>query len=382
MANSNNGVSKEINFSTEIFNRIASAYTDHNIIISPLLLEATLALLYLGSDGSTAEELKQLLQLSRFSSNSKMANYFEASLAAATQQNDTKIFLSIQILLNENLQVAEEFQTVAKKYFQTATATVDMKSEKNIRGQLNESVNKICKPSGTSLLSVLTAENAVNSLLFITACFQNKWFLPFSAYRSGIYDFYINGLEPKEVPMLFDDDMFVKFAEFRELDARAIELPFEHDDELAMLLVLPNKRDGLTGLLEQLKTKNLVELTECMQMESVQILLPKFNIDFECSLRTILQKMGLGTIFSNTANFKNLVNENCTEQLSFTDLFHEVSIAVNESGSDTSPVATNKPIVISNSIDSRQKFFRADHPFFFAVTNRDVTYFAGQVIKF
>jgi len=39
-----------------------------------------------------------------------------------------------------------------------------------------------------------------------------------------------------------------------------------------------------------------------------------------------------------------------------------------------------KPIVISNS--SRQKFFRADHPFFFAIRGLNVTHFMGHVVSF
>lgn len=39
-----------------------------------------------------------------------------------------------------------------------------------------------------------------------------------------------------------------------------------------------------------------------------------------------------------------------------------------------------KPIVISNS--SRQKFFRADHPFFFAIRSENVTYLMGHVVEF
>jgi len=39
-----------------------------------------------------------------------------------------------------------------------------------------------------------------------------------------------------------------------------------------------------------------------------------------------------------------------------------------------------KPIVISSS--SRQKFFRADHPFFFAIRSENVTYLMGHVVEF
>ncbi|XP_065358157.1 serine protease inhibitor 42Dd [Calliphora vicina] len=384
---SSNNNSYETNFGLELFTNLllqtndsnAEACDEGNICISPFLLEALLSLVYLGSDGKTAEELKEKLQLQRFPNNGKMANYFAGNLAIVTQESiDTQLEMCSRILVNDNYELDSQFKKISENYFLTLSQQLKFEDKEEVLKVIRNSIEKSLKRCS----NLRIAENA-KALLVLAANFKNKWFLPFSAYRSGLYDFHVTGESIKSIPMMLDNEMMVKFVELKELDARVVELPYEHDDELSMLLILPNKRDGLRELELKLKEVNLSQVTEQMQMESVQLLLPKFKIDFECSLKQILEKMGFSLMFGEESNFKNLLAPNSASNvLPFSDVWHKACIEVHESGSEPAKVEATKPIVISNSIDSRQKFFRADHPFFFAIRNREATFFVGHVKKF
>lgn len=289
------GIPKELKLGAEIFYSVASTATDENVIVSPLLLEATLALLFLGSDGATAEELQRLLDLKkRFASNAKMANFYAGELNAATTDPDTCIQLQNRLLIQPSAgtQIADDFQKIAQTYFHATAECVDLQQTEKLRRYISDNI-LASLGGGNWQQQKLTggAELPQSLLLLLAARLQSKWFLPFSAYRTGLYEFHSHAA--KSVPMLFDDDMFVKYAELRELNARAIELPYEHDEELAMLLILPNQRDvtALTELESQLRSLDLGMLQQRMQMESVQVLVPKFSIDFECSLRQALKQV-------------------------------------------------------------------------------------------
>ncbi|XP_073823986.1 serpin 31A [Musca autumnalis] len=378
-ANNNNF---ETNFGLDIFTNLLNGCGNDNLIISPFLIESLLALLYLGSDGKTAEELKAKLQLQRFPNNAKMASYFAGNLAAITQTSpDTQLEMCAKIFIDEQNDLDVEFQKIAYKYFLTQAEKQKLTNAgKNVEDLVKSCLQSVLKKSTTNFHFT---ENNCKALLLMAANFRNKWFLPFSAYRSGLYDFHVSSDCVKSIPMMLDNEMFVKFVELKEMDARAVELPYEHDDEISMLLILPNKRDGLAELEEKLKEVNLSSISEQMQMESVQLLLPKFQIDFECSLKGVLEKLGFSLLFTEDSNFKNLLSpQSASPSLPIAEIFHKVCLDVNESGSESSNVEATKPIVISNSIDTRQKFFRADHPFFFAIRNRDATYFIGHVVKF
>lgn len=289
------GMPKELKLGAEIFRNVASTATDENVIVSPLLLEATLALLFLGSDGATADELQRLLELkTRFASNAKMANFYAAELNAATTDPDTRIQLQNRLLIQPSAgsQIADDFQKIAQTYFHATAECVDLQQAEKLRRHISDNI-LASLGGGNWQQQQLNggAELPQSLLLLLAARLHSKWFLPFSAYRTGLYEFHSHA--PKSVPMLFDDDMFVKYAELRELNARAIELPYERDEELAMLLILPNQRDvtALTDLENQLRSLDLGALQQRMQMESVQVLVPKFSIDFECSLRQALKQV-------------------------------------------------------------------------------------------
>ncbi|XP_044250777.2 serine protease inhibitor 42Dd [Drosophila takahashii] len=367
-----------------IYHNIAENFADQNVVVSPLLLEATLSLLYLGSDGATAEELQKLLRLKqRFPSNAKMANFYAAELANITGDADTRLQLQNRLMLQtpqgSESGIADDFQKISQTYFHATAECVDLEQPEKLRRHINEQI--LASVGGGSWTEILIEGGGLmaKTLLLLAGNLQSKWFLPFSAYRTGLYEFH-SGSQVKSVPMLFDDDMFVKFAELRDLDARAIELPYEHAEELSMLLILPNQRTGLAELEKQLRGQDLGALQQRMQMEAVQVLLPKFSIDFECSLRQPLKQFGFEEIFAASANFKHL---HPTGNLPVVDVLQKLRLNLNESGSGSElprPAAEYKPIVISNS--SRQKFFRADHPFFFAIRSENVTYLMGHVVEF
>nr|XP_036678660.1 serine protease inhibitor 42Dd [Drosophila suzukii] len=373
----------ESSITSGIYHNIATNYADQNVAVSPLLLEATLSLLFLGSDGTTAEELQKLLRLKqRFPSNAKMANFYAAELANITGDADTRLKLQNRLMLqpvsgSEN-GIADDFQKISQTYFHATAECVDLGQTEKLRRHINEQI--LASVGGGSWQEIhVEATPTAKTLLLLAANLQSKWFLPFSAYRTGLYEFH-SGSQVKSVPMLFDDDMFVKFAELRDLDARAIELPYEHAEELSMLLILPNQRNGLQDLEQQLRDLDLGALQQRMQMEGVQVLLPKFSIDFECSLRQPLKQLGFEEIFAASANFKHL---HPSGSLPVVDVLQKLRINLNESGSGQELpriAADYKPIVISNS--SRQKFFRADHPFFFAIRSEKMTYLMGHVVEF
>ncbi|XP_017075770.2 serine protease inhibitor 42Dd [Drosophila eugracilis] len=373
----------ESTISAGIYHNIATSFTDQNVVISPLLLEATLSLLYLGSDGATAEELQKLLRLKqRFPSNAKMANFYAAELGNITVDEDTRLELQNRLMLQplpgSESGIADDFQKIAQTYFHTTAECVDLEQTEKLRRHISEQI--LASVGGGSWDQInLEGTAPAKTLLLLAANLRSKWFLPFSAYRTGLYEFH-SGSQVKSVPMLFDDDMFVKYAELRDVDARAIELPYEHAEELSMLLILPNQRDGLQELEKQLRGLDLGALQQRMQMEGVQVLLPKFSIDFECSLRQPLKQLGFEEIFAASANYKHL---HPSGSLPVVDVLQKLRINLNESGSGpelTRVAAEYKPIVISNS--SRQKFFRADHPFFFAIRSENVTYLMGHVVEF
>lgn len=75
------------------------------------------------------------------------------------------------------------------------------------------------------------------------------------------------------------------------LDATAIQLKYK-DSDMSMIVVLPNKRNGLAALDEKLKQTNLSSIVGQMRTsDKVEVFLPKFKVEFEVSLPETLKKV-------------------------------------------------------------------------------------------
>ena len=77
------------------------------------------------------------------------------------------------------------------------------------------------------------------------------------------------------------------------MDAAALQLPYQlaEFNKLAMLIILPNSKTGLTNLEEKLKNIDLWSITEKLSMASVTLKMPKFKIESTIKLTEALKKV-------------------------------------------------------------------------------------------
>jgi serine protease inhibitor len=75
-----------------------------------------------------------------------------------------------------------------------------------------------------------------------------------------------------------------------QLDAAVLEMGYR-DSDVSMLIILPNKRDGLAELEKKLESFDLQEILSQMGREEVEVFLPKFKIEYEFDLSETLKKV-------------------------------------------------------------------------------------------
>lgn len=81
------------------------------------------------------------------------------------------------------------------------------------------------------------------------------------------------------------------YGENRELDATILNMAFENSD-MSMLIILPNKKDGISVLESKIGQVNFQDLAKSLQEEEVVVNIPKFKIESEISVKEHLQKVG------------------------------------------------------------------------------------------
>ena len=157
-------------------------------------------------------------------------------------------------------------------------------------------------------------------------------------------------------------------------DCLVLEMPYEiyEENNLSLLIALPNKDDGLGQLETKLSVDVLQSWDAGLEWREVDVLLPKFKLEATFQLKEVLQRMGMPDAFDeDRANFEGISGD---RELHISAVIHKAFINVNEEGSEAAAATANEMMYVSCSMPQGERekpiLFRADHPFLFMIRHR------------
>lgn len=159
-------------------------------------------------------------------------------------------------------------------------------------------------------------------------------------------------------------------------DAQVLELPYKGEN-VSMVILLPNERDGLEDIEKRLTLENLKTIGREMNKTKVVLMLPKFKIEYSKEMSGDFQSLGASSIFSPGADFSGMTP---SKNVFVSQILHKAVIDVNEEGSEAAAVTG----IVSNRMkpleDSTTEFI-IDHPFLFVIVDKrnDMILFMGRV---
>lgn len=163
-----------------------------------------------------------------------------------------------------------------------------------------------------------------------------------------------------------------------------VELPVK-GDKLSMVVIAPQKPDGLPALEARLTGKSLTSWIGKLQKRSVEVTLPRFKMDTDYSLGESLQKLGMKLAFAERiADFTGMsATRNPEDRLYISKVLHKAFVEVNEEGAEAA-AATAVIMAVPTSAPLTFPFnpsFRADRPFLFLIRDMEsgAVLFLGRV---
>jgi serpin B len=164
----------------------------------------------------------------------------------------------------------------------------------------------------------------------------------------------------------------------RNVDAATlIALPYAGED-LWMVVVLPNEKDGLAAVEQGLNATTLEGWWTTLQAareETATLSLPKFKLNSRLDLANELEDMGIKSAFGLGADFSGMTGN---RDLFISRVVHQAYVDVNEQGTEAA-AATSVGMAISAVV--RTVVLRVDHPFLFFIMERQTgsVLFLGRV---
>lgn len=363
--------SKTNDFALELYKQVAS--TDKkNVIISPLSISTCLSLAACGAAGQTAEEMFSVLKYDGAAQKQSVTEQYGRVLAGLNANPTLNIANKVYVM--NSYTVKASFGEVAQKSFYSEAESVNFADNEGAAKTINGWVEQKTNDKIKDLISSDSLSQDTRMVLVNAIHFKGTWKHQFDKQQTMPMPFWISATESIDVPTMNIKKHF-NYGVFEDLNASALELTYS-DGDLSMLIILPNERDGLSKLEEKLQSVNIADLTSKMYSQEVEVALPKFKIEFDLDLKETLEKLGMGTMFTDKADFSDLLEQ--PDPLYVSKVVHKAFIEVNEEG--TEAAAATGMIMMARCFIPPCRF-AVEHPFYFALVDRklNLVAFNGRI---
>jgi serpin B len=393
--------------------------------------------------GNVKESRMKLWHLSKRAEEAKEQGDLEAQreIAEETRREDAR-FRRIKARTDPNeIRVAnalwgekscpfhEEFvECIERLYQKGGISPVDFKrNAEGARRLINDWVERQTNDRITDLLPLGSLTDLTRLVLVNAIYFKGKWVAPFDEAMTKPLDFTSSDGSAREVSTMIATDMgSASYAAFKGdgsffhtpneipivlavdplvaikqdpvgrpgypgADGFAmLDLPYE-GHRLSMVLIAPNRPDGLAAIEQRLSGEALTRMIKRQKARSVHVVLPRFKFDPGYQMTEALGKMGLKRAFINPLNddgadFRGMTSsDNPDDQLFISEIFHKAFVDVNEKGTEAAAATGVAMCGSAAGVPVTVPFipvFKADRPFICIIRERPTgtILFMGRVM--
>jgi serpin B len=370
-------------FAIALYERLRQRPGD--LIFSPFSIRVAVSMASAGARGDTAAQMRDALYCS--SSDESLHAGIADIVHRLNAAGGGKLTLAAANSLwgQEGAPLQPEFVDQIGRNYGSCLQLVDFRrAAQKARAAINEWVEektnrRICDlipPDGLDAETRLVLVNAVY--------FKGLWVVPFEKRATRDEPFHLLDGREVRVPLMCQSDQMLYL---HGTGYQAVELIYQ-GDELSMLLILPDRKDGLTDLEESLSAPMLNDCVAKMTSREVELYLPRFKNTWGTeNLKDLFVSLGMTLAFERFhADFSGI--NGCLppheEAMFIAAIFHKAFVEVNEMGTEAA-AATAVGLERCGASSPRRPpqvpIFRADHPFLFAIRDRrsGVVLFLGRV---
>ena len=357
-----------------IFNQ-DSRLKDENLFYSPTSISLSLAMVFLGSRGNTAEQIAKAFR--RYSHEFEDVHLAMKSLHEAvleSERENLELKIANRIWGHDDLEETDEFKESSLAFYNAPVKKVDFKeSSEQARIEINNWVEQNTARKIKDFLPPKAVNRDTRLALINAIYFKGTWLHAFRREKTFRAPFKTSG-EMFLVEMMSRTTKHNYFADEKH-DCKIIELPYSGND-ISMLVALPNEINGVSRLEKMITTEIMSLWLMSVQNTTVKVSIPKFILSQHFELKDVLSKLGISDLFQ--PGISDLSGLSSVESLYVSHVMHKAHIDVNEQG--TEAAAASGVLVQKRSIDLHPEFY-ADHPFLFFIYHKSssAVLFIGRV---
>ena len=338
-------------FQISLFNKLNSKYKENNLIISPISIYQAISLVTNGANGETQKELLKLLD----NKGMEEINMINAKILEKIKENSS---LEIANAIMSRLAPLNEFTNIARINYESEILPLKNANQ----------VNKWCDKKTHGKISKIIEEiDPMTYMLVLNALyFKGEWRIQFKKELTKKQTFYNLNKDEKKIDFM---EITKHFNYFEDTNLQAIELEFRKDS-FSALIILPNKKLSINEFVEILDKDNsyFYSIVDNLQFKEINLRLPKFELDYNKSLKDVLKTMGVNLPFENNADFSKIRTQN---DIYINDIIHKTYLKVNEEGTEAAAVTMVEMMFNSAFSEEKAIEMHVNRPFLFILRNSE-----------
>ena len=365
-------VSGNNQFAFDLYAKLAGQ-EQGNLFFSPYSVSTALAMTYAGARGNTEAQMASALHFT-LPQDDLHAAFGDVIGNLNGGGGDYQLNTANRLWGQQGFGFLPGYLDVTRVNYGAELAQVDfVGATEPTRQTINDWVADQTQHRITNLFPAGTITAGARLVLTNAIYFKSDWKYQFDPQLTQYAPFWTSPAERVDVSMMH---------QVKELKHAAgptfqiLELPYTGDD-LSMIAVLPNDRNGLAALEASLTAETLSQAADQMATRKVSVSMPKFGMTQKFKLPSVLSSLGMSDAFDPTvADFSGINGE---QNLYIASVVHKAFINLDEEGTEAA-AATGGGMGVTNVGDPIPEF-NADHPFVFFIRDNSTgsILFMGRV---
>jgi serpin B len=289
-------VNADNTFGIKLFKKLnEESETEENIIISPLSVSIALGMTYNGTNGETKEAMENTLELQGLSVEEINESY--KTLIDELTTIDPKVTLNIpnSIWYRNTFDVLQGFININQNYFYAKVIPLDFDDPASV-GIIN---NWVAENTNQKIPEIIDSIDLAAVMFLINAVYFNgTWVYEFDEQHTEPETFYLSNGTTKQVEMM-QQEATLSYATNDLFEA--VDL-YYGSGNFSMVILLPKETNTPDDIIEQLNTENWTNWMSGFSEKNIQLLLPKFKLEYGKRLNDALTSLGMGVAFNSISD--------------------------------------------------------------------------------
>ena len=364
---------------TDLYAKLSE--TKGNLFFSPYSVSTALAMTYAGAKNDTAAQMAATLNFPTEPAMSQQQ--FHRDFGAVIKNLNTQgkkgnydLTIANALWGQTGYNFLDKFLELVKTNYDSRLNKVDfIKNTESARLTINKWVEDKTNDKIKNLIQKGVLNEATRLVLTNAIYFKGNWANQFKESKTKNEPFTLTTGKKIDAAMM---NRTGKFSYAKLDNLQILELPYV-EDELSMIILLPEKTNALAELEKNLTAENISTWLKQLRNREVIVSIPKFKMESQFDLVPVLKSMGMKDAFTNKADFSGM---NGKKDLAISAVVHKAYVDVNEEGTEAA-AATGVAVSLTSAMPEPIPIFRADRPFIFLIRDNDSgsILFLGRVMN-